>query len=223
MLHFFRLIPAKSLFCLILVAFAATACGRPAERIIVMGDSLSAAYQIPMESGWVALMETELSALGCDVEVINAAISGETTAGGLTRLPDLLEAHQPTLVILELGANDGLRGLDLGAMESNMRQMIEMSQAVGAGVALLGIQIPTNYGRRYGERLAAVYPRLAAEYEASLMPFFLQDVALDETLMLDDRIHPNQAAQPLLKNAVVQLVADELTHCDLSIAAKPAK
>lgn len=177
-----------------------------AAPILVVGDSISAAFGMDTEQGWVALLEQRLSEQGHDYEVINASISGDTTSGGLTRLPRLLEQHRPALVILELGGNDGLRGQNPAHIQQNLEAMIEMSQAQGAQVLLLGMQIPPNYGRRYTDAFAAIYPALSAAKQVPLVGFLLEGVAGVDGLMQRDGIHPAKAAQ----NRLLDNVWDEL-------------
>lgn len=167
--------------------------------ILVMGDSLSAAYGIPREAGWVALLQARLH--GCGYRIVNASISGETTAGALTRLPHALEQYQPAIVILELGGNDGLRGIAVPEFRHNLTRLITLSQAAGAKILLTGIRLPSNYGPQYTEKFFAVYAALATEYDTALVPFFMDGVALDPELIQGDGIHPNAAGQPrLLEN-----------------------
>jgi len=187
-----------------------------AAKILVVGDSLSAAYGLAIADGWVALAEDRLTAAGCDAELVNAAISGETSAGGLSRLPRLLKLHQPSVVMIELGGNDGLRGFPPEDLQSNLASMIRLSREAGAKVLLLGIQIPTNYGRRYTEALAGVFPALAEELHVPLVPFFLDGIAQNAALMQSDGIHPNAEAQPLLAEAVLDDIASLLEGCTLS-------
>lgn len=170
--------------------FAATA--RP---VLVLGDSLSAAHGIAPEQGWVALLDRRLAAADQPRAVINASISGETTAGGLARLPGLLAEHHPALVVLELGANDGLRGLPLATARANLAKMIEAIRASGAQALLVGIELPVNYGPRYRDGLRSLYRDLAGEFNLPLVPFLLEGVALDPDLMQDDGLHPKAAGQ----------------------------
>ena len=169
-----------------------------ARTILVFGDSLSAAYGIRPEQGWVTLLTQRLQTQGYGYEVVNASVSGETSSGGLERLPRALQLHTPAIVILELGANDGLRGLPVAAMRANLARMVQLSQAAGARVLLVGIRMPPNYGPRYSEELAGVYPDLAQQYHLPLVPFLLQKVALDPALMQQDGLHPNVAAEPIV-------------------------
>ncbi|RMF96438.1 MAG: arylesterase [Gammaproteobacteria bacterium] len=174
-----------------------------AERsILVLGDSLSAGYGVPLEQGWVALLQDRLDAEGYEYRVVNASITGDTTSGGLRRLPRALDTHRPDIVIIELGGNDGLRGTPLQVTRENLRRMIELCRERGAQVVLAGIQLPPNYGARYTEAFARIYRELAGEYGAELIPFFMEGVALDPQMMQADGIHPNAAAQRrLLDNA----------------------
>jgi len=164
--------------------------------LLVMGDSLSAAYGLERpEDGWVSLLAARLDD---EARVVNASISGETSAGGATRLPELLRQHSPEIVLLELGANDGLRGLAPGQMRTNLESMIEKSQASGAQVVLLGIDIPPNYGDAYRAAFTGVFEDLAKRHELPLVPFLLEGVALEDGLMQDDGLHPTAEAQPLI-------------------------
>lgn len=155
-----------------------------------------------LDRTWVSLLEARLQEEGYGYRVVNASISGDTTGNGLRRLPRALKLHQPEIVIIELGGNDGLRGLPVPVMRDNLRAMIEKSEAAGAMVVLAGILIPPNYGEDYASDFAAVYPALAAEYQLPLIPFFMDGVALDRTMMQDDGIHPNENAQPILLDNV---------------------
>jgi acyl-CoA thioesterase I len=168
------------------------------RTILVFGDSLSAAYGLKPEQGWAALLTQRLQSQGYGYEVINASESGETSSGGLQRLPRALQIHQPKLVILELGANDGLRGLPLGLIRENLTKMVQLSQAAGARVLLVGIRIPPNYGPRYANEFADLYPQVAKQFSLALVPFLLEKVALDPTLMQDDGLHPNARGEPLV-------------------------
>jgi len=173
-------------------------------RLMVMGDSLSAAYNMDQEQGWVALLAERL---GDDIDVINASVSGETTSGGAQRFPDLLRQHEPNMVLLELGGNDGLRGLSPQQMRNNLAQMIEQSQAIDAEVILLGIDIPPNYGSAYREAFKEVFVQLADNYDLAFLPFLLEGIALNDELMQDDDIHPTAEAQPVILENVWPLLA----------------
>jgi acyl-CoA thioesterase-1 len=166
------------------------------RTILVFGDSLSAAYGIRPEQGWVALLDARLKAQGYGYEVINASVSGETSGGGLERLPRALQLHQPGMLVLELGANDGLRGLPPGATRGNLQQMVRLAQAHGARVLLLGIRIPPNYGPRYSDEFARMFPEVANQYHLPLVPFLLEGVALQPELMQEDGMHPNARGEP---------------------------
>jgi acyl-CoA thioesterase I len=161
------------------------------RTILVFGDSLSAALGIRPEQGWVALLVQRLQTQGYGYQVVNASVSGETSAGGLERLPRSLQLHAPDIVILELGANDGLRGLPVNVMRDNLARMVQLSQAAGARVLLVGIRIPPNYGPRYTAEFERVFPDLANQYHLPLVPFLLEKVALVPDLMQADGMHPN--------------------------------
>lgn len=185
-------------------AGAATAA-RPTRTILVLGDSLSAEYGLKRGSGWVALLEKKLQAEKLSVTVVNASISGDTTAGGRSRLAGLLAQHRPTHVIIELGANDALRGLPLQLTEDNLNQMTQAAQKSGAKVLLIGMQMPPNYGKDYGARFAALYAAVAKTNKAALVPFLLKGIAdapgnaADSTRLFQaDRIHPKEEAHPLM-------------------------
>ena len=171
----------------------ATAQTRP---LLVLGDSLSAAYGLSPQQGWVALLEQRLHKTAPLRAVVNASISGETTAGGLARLPDLLAGHQPALVIVELGANDGLRGLPLTEIRANLARILAALQTAKARALLVGIELPVNYGPQYRDGLRALYRGLADEFNVPLVPFLLDGVALDLALMQDDGLHPKAAGEP---------------------------
>ncbi len=168
----------------------------------MVGDSLSAGFGIPPQEGWVTLLQKRLTKLGYGHQVINASISGDTTRGALSRLPRALKLHSPEIVILELGGNDGLRGFPLKVMQENFEKMIELSQAAGAQVVLLGIRLPANYGVTYTQKFHDTYRILAIRFELLHVSWFLEGVALDPTLMQDDGFHPNVAAQPRLLDNV---------------------
>jgi acyl-CoA thioesterase I len=170
--------------------------------ILVFGDSLSAAHGIRPEQGWVALLVQRLRTQGYGYEVINASVSGETSSGGLERLPRALELNKPQIVVLELGANDGLRGLPLATTRQNLTQMLQLAQAGGARGLLLGIKLPPNYGPRYTEEFAQIFPQLAQQFHVPLVPFLLDKVALDPALMQEDGLHPNANGEPVVLNNV---------------------
>jgi acyl-CoA thioesterase-1 len=177
--------------------YAGAALAAPAT-VLVVGDSLSAEYGLQRGSGWVALMERRIGTEKIDARVVNASISGDTTSGGRSRLPALLAQHKPSHLVLELGANDALRGLPLEMTQANLSAMVQAAQKAGARVLLVGIQLPPNYGRDYGNRFAALYEKVAREHDAALVPFLLKGVAdIDDAprLFQADRIHPNEQAQ----------------------------
>jgi acyl-CoA thioesterase-1 len=178
---------------------AVAASGR---TILVFGDSLSAAYGVRPEQGWVALLAQRLQTQGYGYQVVNASVSGETSTGGLQRLPRALEIHHPTVVVLELGANDALRGLPLTVTRDNLTKMVQLSQAAGARVLLVGIRIPPNYGARYANEFASVYPSIAKQYHLPLVPFLLDKVALNPALMQEDGLHPNAHGEPQVLDTV---------------------
>src|SRR5690606_4468251 len=181
---------------------AAAASGSPAPRILIFGDSLSAEYGLERGAGWVELLKQRLAARAAPYEVVNASVSGETTSGGLSRLPALLNQHQPDIVVLELGGNDGLRGLQPAETESNLREMAAMAREAGARVIIAGMQLPPNYGRAYTERFQAMFGRVAGQEDAALVPFLLEGIATDESMFQADHIHPTAAAQPTLLDNV---------------------
>ena len=173
--------------------------------ILVLGDSISAEYGLPRGSGWVALLEQRLAAQKMAASVVNASISGDTTAGGRSRLPALLARHRPTHLVIELGANDALRGLPLASTEANLRAMTQAGQQAGARVLLLGMQVPPNFGAEHMRRFAAAFDNVAKSERAALVPFLLKnvaDTAQPTALFQADRIHPNAKAQPLLLDNV---------------------
>jgi len=190
-----------------LFLFACSLASAAPTRILVLGDSLSAAYGIPKRDGWVSLLQHRLADNGTESVVINASITGDTTRGGLARLPDALQLHRPDIVIIELGGNDGLRGLDLDSTRNNLQRMIALSRESDARVLLLGVQLPANYGRSYREKFHAIYTGLAEQQQVALVDFFLQGVAETTELMQPDGIHPGSAAQPRILQNVWQGLA----------------
>ncbi|GAA0852930.1 arylesterase [Aliiglaciecola litoralis] len=196
----FRLLKLILLF-IPLIAFSDHILAQQAEKenrpkILVLGDSLSAAYGLRQEQGWVSLLQNAWQPQG--ISVVNAAISGETTDGGLARLPRLLEQHSPTHLYIELGGNDGLQGHPVTKMQANIQSMIDMAKQQNIQVVLQQMQIPSNYGRRYNQMFTGMYDDLAAKNGVPLVPFFLQDIALDKSLMQRDGIHPGLAAQSMI-------------------------
>lgn len=174
-----------------------------APSILILGDSLSAEYGLARGTGWVALLEKKLQSDQSSWKVVNASISGETTAGGQTRLAQLLKVHQPKVVVIELGANDALRGLQLKATEKNLQSMIQASKNIGAKVLVLGMRIPPNYGQEYTTQFFNLFGKLAQSENVAYVPFFLDGVALKMELFQADRIHPNEKAQPVLLGNVL--------------------
>ncbi|MES2319672.1 MAG: arylesterase [Pseudomonadota bacterium] len=186
-----------SLCGLLMLTASASAYSAP-KTVLVLGDSLSAEYGLTRGSGWVALLEKKLKAEKIDAAVINASISGETTSGGRSRMPALLAQHKPDLVVIELGANDGLRGQPVAAAEANLRSMIELANKSKARVLLVGMRMPPNYGREYTERFFGMYKGLSTRYKAPLVPFMLEGVADKPALFQGDRLHPNAQAHPII-------------------------
>jgi acyl-CoA thioesterase-1 len=184
------------------VAAAASAAPTQAPVVLVFGDSLSAGYGIRVEQGWVSLLAQKIEHEGYGFRVVNASVSGETTDGGLARLPRALAVHQPRIVLLELGANDGLRGLPLAGTRQNLEQMISLLQSRQMAVLLLGMRLPPNYGERYTAGFMSMYQQLSASHGIALLPFLLDNVALHPELMQEDALHPNANAQPLLLDNV---------------------
>jgi acyl-CoA thioesterase-1 len=179
-------------------AVAAQAAAAPSRTILVLGDSLSAAYGLRVEQGWVALLQKRLESQGYGYRVVNASVSGETSDGGLQRLPRALQLHRPAVLILELGANDALRGLPLDRTQANLERMVGQAKRAGAEVLLLGMRIPPNYGPKYTTQFYEMYRDLAKEQKLRYVPFFLEQVALRDDLMQADGLHPNGTAQPIL-------------------------
>jgi len=187
---------------LFLLLSAAAQASSDNQAILIIGDSLSAGYGVDEQQSWVALLQNQLAAEGYGYRVINASISGDTTGGGLRRLPRALEQHQPAIVLIELGGNDGLRGTPVSVIRSNLAAMIEMSQEIGARVLLAGMYMPPNYGTAYTDDFANLYRELSDNYGTALITFFMHNVALEPALMQADGIHPNSDGQPVLLNNV---------------------
>ncbi|ETN92943.1 Arylesterase precursor [Gammaproteobacteria bacterium MOLA455] len=190
----------NSLWCLFILLGANTY----GSTLLILGDSLSAGYGINQESGWVALLESDL---GDDHRIINGSISGDTTGGGLNRLPRLLQEFNPDVVLLELGGNDGLRGQPLALMKSNLQAMIELVRDAGAEPVLFGMRLPPNYGRRYSDAFAAVYPQLSESEKVLLIPFQLEELSVTEGMIQEDGLHPTALAQPIIKDVVKGYIA----------------
>ena len=167
-----------------------------------MGDSISAGYGMPIEKGWVNLLQQKLNEQNKPYTLINKSISGDTTAGGLARIDQALEQHTPEIVLLELGANDGLRGMPPTLIKKNLRELVKRIKANGAQTLLLSMRIPSNYGRRYTEMFYNNYPELAEEMDVPFVPFILEDVALEPDMMQADQLHPNEKAQPIIAQKI---------------------
>ena len=180
----------------------AVAAAGPEPVILVWGDSLSAAYGMPRETGWVQLLQQRLREQGYPHRVVNGSVTGETTAGGLARLPAALKQHRPALVLLELGGNDGLRGLPLKQLRANLAKLAQLSRDSGARVLVFEMRIPPNYGVAYTDGFRQAFAEVARAQGATLVPFFLAPIATDPAQFLDDGIHPAPAAQPRLLDAV---------------------
>ncbi|MCP5036953.1 MAG: arylesterase [Rhodobacteraceae bacterium] len=184
---------------LLCVACPANADSR---KLLIIGDSLSAGYGLADNESWTTLLQNRLSANGYIYQVVNASISGDTTGGGLRRLPRALQIHAPEIVLIELGGNDGLRGTPIAIIRKNLATMIKLGQQAGAQVILAGMIMPPNYGQTYTDGFADIYSELAKEYDAPLIKFFMKNVAINPGLMQADQIHPNAAGQPYLLNNV---------------------
>jgi acyl-CoA thioesterase-1 len=189
-----------SLFVLLMPLIAPPAQAAP--TVLVFGDSLSAGYGIARQDAWPTLLEARLKDSGYPYAVVNASISGETTAGGRSRLPALLQQHAPKIVVIELGPNDGLRGLPVAAMRDNLEAMIKASQQAGARVLLIGMRIPPNYGREYTEKFAATYSELAKQHKTALVPFLFEGFAMRTNAFQADRLHPTAASQSLMLDTI---------------------
>ncbi|MGK0271480.1 MAG: acyl-CoA thioesterase-1 [Cocleimonas sp.] len=216
--HLFK---KTSLFIGVLCISLLTSNSHASTKILVWGDSLSAAYGIPVEKGWVSLLEEKL---GDNFEVINGSISGETTQGGLTRLPAALKNHTPDLVILELGANDGLRGFPPQITKNNLQQMIEKSHQANAKVVLFGMKIPPNYGVIYSEKFEEQFVQLANDYNLPFIPFFLKDVIENIEFFQADELHPTAAAQPIILETILptlNIAFDNITQKEADTSSNP--
>ncbi|HWJ94875.1 MAG TPA: arylesterase [Telluria sp.] len=181
----------------LLTLAAATAYSAP-KTVLVVGDSLSAEYGLTRGSGWVALLEQKLKSEKIDANIVNASISGETTSGGRARLPALLSQHKPQVVVIELGANDGLRGLPVASAQANLRTMVDLAKLNKAKVLLLGMRMPPNYGRAYTEKFFGMYKEISRQTKSPLVPFMLEGVADKPTLFQQDRLHPLAEAHPII-------------------------
>ena len=191
---------------------SAGASGSESPTVLIFGDSLSAGYGIDVDQSWAALLQSRLESQGYEHRVVNASISGETTEGGAARIDSALSAFSPDLIILELGGNDGLRGFPPQRMKGNLEKIVTRAKASGAAVVLLGIRIPTNYGTRYTAAFEAVYRDVAKDFGIEWIEFFMEGVALNDELLLEDRIHPNAAAQPILLDNAWPIISATLTQ-----------
>jgi acyl-CoA thioesterase-1 len=189
----------KKLSVLLVVTLAASASAYSAPKtVLVVGDSLSAEYGIARGAGWVALLDQKLKTEKIPATVVNASISGETTSGGRARLPALLTQYRPAVVVIELGANDGLRGLPVASAEANLRAMVAMAKDSKAKVLLVGMRMPPNYGRAYTEKFFGMFRQVAEDTKSALVPFMLEGVADKPALFQQDRLHPTAAAHPII-------------------------
>ena len=191
---------------------ATPAAATPAPAILVVGDSISAGYGLAANEGWVALLQNRLKSQGYGYRVVNASVSGETTTGGLARLPRALSVHRPAIVIIELGGNDGLRGLPLETSRTNLERMINLSKGAGARVLLLGMKIPPNYGARYSEGFEKVFRDLARQHKLAFEPFFLSKIALEQGMIQEDGLHPTAKAQPVMLDTMWPALKPLLTR-----------
>jgi len=178
--------------------------------VLLFGDSLSAGYGVDVDQSWAALLQTRLEEQGYEHRVVNASISGETTAGGVARIETALEKFSPELIILELGGNDGLRGFPTSGIKDNLSLIVRAAKSSGAEVVLLGIRIPTNYGTRYTEAFDDIYSQVATEEDVLMIEFFMEGIAMNDELLQEDRIHPNEAAQPLLLDNAWPIISQAL-------------
>jgi len=200
----------KTALALSLPTWAFAAGSAAAPTILVLGDSLSAGYGLDREAGWVSLLQRRIEAESLPYRVVNASISGDTTAGGLARLPAALDRHKPAWVLVELGGNDGLRALPVARMQDNLERIVKLCQDAGARTLLFEMRIPSNYGAAYTRQFTETFAKVAKSGEATLVPFFLAQVAEDPGLFQDDGIHPGPAAQPLMLDAVWQVLGPSL-------------
>ena len=205
-----RVILSLLLFVVGFFPVAATASEPPV--LLILGDSLSAGYGMDREKSWVSLLETRLRDSGYSYRILNSSISGDTSQGGLARIPRLLDRYQPQIVILELGANDGLRGINPVITRENMTSMIQQSQAIGARVLLAGIKLPPNYGSAYLQQFESMYGDLANEFGTLLVPFFMEGVAMRPDLLQADNIHPNEKGQPVLLDNIWKVLQPKLSR-----------
>lgn len=188
--------------------------------LLILGDSLSAGYQMAFEKAWPTLLVKEMDQRSTPVSVINGSVSGDTTMNGLTRLPSLLAQHQPQFVLIELGANDGLQGFNPSIPKENIRKIIELIKKSGAKPILMQIRVPTNYGQRYSDSIRNIYPQLAQEHQIDLVPFFLEGVITKPEWMRQDGIHPNELAQPWIAQFMAQQLSPLLQQSKVNEPAQ---
>lgn len=201
----------RCLMVLLLFVWCAMAhAAAPPREVLVLGDSLSAAHNIPVEAGWVRLLNARTSKMATPWTMVNASISGETSLSGRNRLPALLKRDKPGVVVIELGANDGLQGLPLAQLADNLDRMIDASKKAGAKVLLLGIELPVNYGPQYRDGLRKVYAEAAKRHDVPLLPFLLDGVALDPALMQEDGLHPTAKGEPRVAENVWKMLSPML-------------
>ena len=184
------------------------------DRLLLLGDSLSAGYGVAPGKEWASLLQKKLEQAGLGIVIDNASISGDTSAGGVARIQALLTREPPKWVLIELGANDGLRGMSLQAMRDNLQSMVDAAESVGAQPMLLGIKIPPNYGRKYTDRFEQVFHQVAQSNEIPLLPFLLEGVGGNDQLMQADRLHPNESAQPIIAELVWRFIEPKLKDTD---------
>jgi acyl-CoA thioesterase I len=200
----------RKLLTLLLILGVGAADGADSRTVLVLGDSLSAGYGIDVDQSWTTLLQSRLQAEGYEHRVVNASISGETTEGGASRIRSALAEFNPEVVVVALGGNDGLRGFPPERIKSNLERIVDAAGDEGAAVVLLGIRIPSNYGPRYTRAFESVYRELASERDLPWIEFFMEGVALDEDLMQDDGIHPNEKAQPVLLDNAWPVIEEAL-------------
>ncbi len=198
------------LLAVVVLFFSSVPAYTNENTMVVFGDSISAAYGMEQNEGWVNLLAERIAQNGLPWVVVNASVSGETTGGGLVRLPKTLELHQPDLLILELGGNDGLRGYPVTKIRDNLNAMVELSQAAGARVMLIGMVLPPNYGKRYIQAFEGVFPEVASSHDVALLPFLLDGIATPASLVQRDGIHPKPEAQPMIMEQIWEKLADTL-------------
>ena len=186
--------------------YATASAPTASKTILILGDSLSAGYGITRGKGWVERLQTKFDQSGNNIRLINASISGDTTANGLNRLPGAIANYHPDVIIIELGGNDGLRGLPVALIKKNLQAIINTSLDSGAHVAIMEIKIPPNYGKKYTLAIQQLYSELASQYSVKLLPFILREIALQPELMQNDGIHPNEQAQPFIAEQMYQQI-----------------